>query len=99
LGSISPVEAFTRDVYSFWGPLDQLFLEMIVNVSHLIDAEFCSFFWMKYLYGYLDYNAQTMNLLPQQLINSVDEISGRRILDNTLNETGEKFKKLINTER
>jgi hypothetical protein len=72
---------------------------MMIDVSHLIEAEFCSFFWMKYLYGYLDYNAQTMNLLPQQLINSVDEISGQRILDNTLNETGERFKKLINPQR
>jgi PBP1b-binding outer membrane lipoprotein LpoB len=98
LGKISPVKAFARDVFSFWQPLDIMFLETIINLSHRIQADFCSFFWMKYLYGYLDYNSRTRSLTPQQLINSVDSVAGRQILDNRLNATGNRFKTLIATE-
>jgi hypothetical protein len=75
-----------------------MFLETIINLSHRIQADFCSFFWMKYLYGYLDYNSRTRSLTPQQLINSVDSVAGRQILDNRLNATGNRFKTLIATE-
>jgi len=95
LGSISPVKAFARDVYSFWQPLDEMFLEIIVNLCRKIDAEFCSFFWMKYLYGYLDYDMSTKNLLPQELIAKIDRVAGRRILANTPSGTGNKFKFLV----
>ena len=95
LGKISPVKVFARDVYSFWQPLDIMFLETVINLSHRIQADFSSFFWMKYLYGYLDYNSLTKNLTPQQRINAADSIAGRNILNNTLGFTGEKFKTLI----
>jgi hypothetical protein len=98
LGKISPVKAFARDVFSFWQPLDIMFLETIINLSHQIQADFCSFFWMKYLYGYLDYNSKTRRLTPQQLINSVDSLAGGQILDNRLNDAGNRFKTLIVTE-
>jgi hypothetical protein len=42
LGRISPVKAFARDVYSFWQPLDTMFVELIFNISRQINAEFCS---------------------------------------------------------
>ena len=95
LGSISPVKAFARDVYSFWQPLDEMFLEIIVTLCRQISAEFCSFFWMKYLYGYLDYDASTKNLRPQELITHIDRVAGRRILANTPSATGNTFKSLV----
>jgi hypothetical protein len=95
LGKLSPVKAFARDVYSFWQPLDSSFIEVMVNLSHHVKAEFCSFFWMKYLYGYMDYNSQTRALRPQQLINKMDAVAGRNILNNNLGKTGEKLKALI----
>jgi hypothetical protein len=95
LGKISPVKAFARDVFSFWQPLDIMFLETIISLSHQIQADFSCFFWMKYFYGYLDYNSHTKNLTPQQRINAVDSFSGRNILNNTLGNTGERFKRLI----
>ena len=95
LGKISPLKAFARDVYSFWQPLDILFLETVINLSHAIKADFSCFFWMKYFYGYLDYNPLTKNLTPQQRINAVDASAGRNILNNTLGNTGERFKTLI----
>ncbi len=95
LGKISPVKAFARDVFSFWQPLDIMFLETIIRLSYRIQADFSCFFWMKYFYGYLDYNSHTKNLTPQQRIKAVDSITGRNILNNTLGSTGERFKRLI----
>lgn len=95
LGRIKPVTAFARDVYSFWQPLDRMFIEMLVGLSQHADAEFCSLFWMKYLYGYIDYNSRTQALAPQELINLSEKAAGRRILDNSLNQTGKLFQELI----
>lgn len=95
LRKISPVKAFARDVFSFWQPLDIMFLETVISLSYKIQAEFSCFFWMKYFYGYLDYNAHTKNLTPQQRINAVDALAGRNILNNTLGNTGKRFKTLI----
>lgn len=95
--SISPVKAFARDVFSFWQPLDSLFLEVTAKLSHHVDAEFCSFFWMKHLYAYLDYDAQTRKLHPQQLMHKMDIIAGRNIVQNKLSKTGETFKAITIT--
>jgi hypothetical protein len=95
LRTISPVKAFARDVFSFWQPLDIKFLETVIGLSHKIQAEFTCFFWMKYFYGYLDYNAHTKNLTPQQRINAVDSLTGGNIVNNSLGNTGERFKTLI----
>jgi hypothetical protein len=95
--TISWETAFGRDVYSFWQPLDSLFIEVMVNLSHHVEAEFCSFFWMKHLYGYMDYNSQTKTLRLQQKINKMNAIAGQHIINNTLSKTGEKFKTLITT--
>jgi hypothetical protein len=46
----------------------------------------------------MEYNSQTKTLRPQQLINKMDVIAGRNILNNTLSKTGEKFKTLITAE-
>jgi len=95
LGRIKPVTAFARDVYSFWQPLDGMFIEMLVGLSRHADAEFCSLFWMKYLYGYVDYNNRTRALAPRELINMSEKAAGRRILDNSPNQTGKLFQDLI----
>jgi hypothetical protein len=95
LGKISPVKAFARDVFSFWEPLDIMFLETLISLSHRIQADFSCFFWMKYFYGYLDYNSHSKNLTPQQRINAVDALAGRNILNNRLGHSGERFKTLI----
>ena len=91
---ISHAEAFGRDVFSFWQPLDGLFLEVTAKLSHHVNAEFCSFFWMKHLYAYMDYNSQTRKLRPQQLMYKMDIFAGRRIVQNRPSKTGETFKSI-----
>ena len=92
---IAPVEVFGRDAYSFWQTLDDHFLEIVVNLARAVDAEFCSFFWMKYLYGYVDYTAETARLKPGELLKTGDQVAGENILKGTLSATGERFRDLI----
>jgi hypothetical protein len=92
---ISPVDAFSRNVYSFWQPLDVHFIELVANLTRSIQAEFCSFFWMNYLYGYLDYTADTGRLKPGELMKLSDQVAYENIRKGVLSETGEKFKEMI----
>lgn len=95
LTRISPVEAFSRDVFSFWQPLDENFIQLVVNLARTIDAEFCSFFWMKYLYAYIDYTTETSRLSPGQLMTLSDSAAAENILKGKLTPTGERFRGLI----
>jgi hypothetical protein len=95
LNRISPVEAFGRDMYSFWQPLDEHFIDLVVRLASHLDAEFCSFFWMKYFYGYIDYNADTSRLEPGERMKMSDRVADENIRKGVLTATGEKFKEVI----
>jgi hypothetical protein len=94
-GWINPVEAFARDAYSFWQPLDERFVATVANLSHTIQAEFCSFFGMDLLYAYVDYTPETSRLAPAQLMQASRAAAAEKILAGTLSGTGEQFKNLI----
>jgi hypothetical protein len=94
-GQINPVEAFARDAYSFWQPLDERFVATVVNLSHTIEAEFCSFSGMDLLYAYVDYTPETSRLAPAQLMQVRRAAADEKILAGTLSGTGERFKNLI----
>jgi len=95
LGRVNPVEAFARDAYSFWQPLDERFVATVVNLAHTIQAEFCSFFGMDLLYAYVDYTPETSRLEPPQLMQASRAAATEKILAGKLSGTGEQFKNLI----
>jgi hypothetical protein len=92
---ISRVEAFGRDMYSFWQPLDEHFIDLVVRLARHLDAEFCSFFWMKYLYGYIDYSADTGRLEPGERMKMSDRVADENLRKGVLSATGEKFRETI----
>ena len=47
---------YARDVYSFWGPTDILFLQTMANFANYGKFAFLSPFWTHYFAAYLDYN-------------------------------------------
>lgn len=94
-GRVPPVEALSRDVYSFWQPLDAHFIELVANLARSIEAEVCSFSGMNYLYGYLDYTAETGRLLPGELLKLSDRVAAANLRAGVLSATGEKLKETI----
>lgn len=92
---ISPVKAFRRDVFSFWQPLDENFIQLVVNLARTINAQFCSFFWMQYLYSYVDCTPETDHLTYEQLSKLSNSKAWENIQKGTLSPTGERFSRLI----
>jgi len=49
-------EVVSRDVYSFWAPLDQRFLRLLAKTAERKRIAFISPFWVNYFRAYLDYD-------------------------------------------
>jgi hypothetical protein len=67
LGSVTETSVFARDVFSFWAPLDQKFIEIITELAYAKEFEFISPFWTKYFFAYLDYD-EVSGKSPEELI-------------------------------
>ena len=48
----------SRNVYSFWAPLDAMFLEAMAKTAYWKDFEFLNPFWSLYYFAYLDYDTE-----------------------------------------
>ncbi len=95
LDQIPPAAAFGRDVFSLWEPRDIQFVTVIFKLSHYLKVEYCSFFWMRHLYGYVDFNEKTGSLSPPELFKLADEVAAKNIASNTLTGTGLKLQQLL----
>jgi hypothetical protein len=95
----SQPQVFARDVFDFWIPLDEKFLEAMVKLSHYLKLEFCSLYWMRYFYGYLEYNKTTRRMKPVPLFRQVNGMAYRNMVTNTPSQTGLTFQRLIRENR
>jgi len=86
---------YGRDVFSFWAPLDNRFLEIVVKMAKCSGYEFISPFWSTYLFSYLDYNMLTKNLSYSQLRQADNTQAYKNALAGKLSPWGETYKKLI----
>jgi len=88
LEQIPPAAAFGRDVFNLWEQRDIQFVKVIFKLSHYLKVEYCSFFWMRHFYGYVDFNEKTRQLPPAELFKLADEIAAKNMASNTLTGTG-----------
>jgi len=78
---------FSRDVFSFWEPLDQEFHDVLVKFAYWKELLFFSPFWSKYYYAYLDYN-QYHGMTPTELIAAQSTALGPAIQAGRYSDTG-----------
>ena len=72
LGILSTVQVYGRDPFSFWEPIDQAFLQALVDFGNAEKLTFIGPFWSHYFFAYLDYN--TYGTLPSaQVLTSSDQ--------------------------
>jgi len=90
----SAVDIFGRDAFSFWEPLDQKFLEVMVRFAHAERLLFFSPFWTKYFHAYVDY-AAAKSLSPAQLVAFSTQAAGKALVAGEFTETGLTYKSLI----
>jgi len=89
--------AIGQDVFSFWEPLDEKFIEDMTAVSRASGIEFQSFFWVREFYAYLDYDQYHDTPLDQinPVINRVSVANSR---DNILSPLGQFYQNWISQQ-
>jgi hypothetical protein len=94
LGNVTETDMFARDVFSFWAPMDQKFLEIITKLAYVEELEFISPFWTKYFYAYLNYD-KVHGKSSEELIALSSAEAGKNIVAGKFTSTGLKYKGLI----
>ena len=88
-------EIFRRDAYSFWQPLDQKFLRVMTQLADLTQADFLSFFWSMYFWGYAEYDPKLEKLPYSQVRQQANQIAYKNLQANQLSATGTAYRDLI----
>jgi hypothetical protein len=86
-----------RDVYSFWYPLDERFIQNIMNLADATGMDFVSFFWTRNLLSYLDYNNTPHNLTTAEYNRLINQASLGNLKQDKLSPLGQYFQQVLNS--
>jgi hypothetical protein len=86
-----------RDVYSFWYPLDERFIQDIINLADATDMDFVSFFWTRNFLSYLDYNSTSHNLTTAEYNRLINQASLANLQKGTLSPLGQYLQQVLNS--
>jgi hypothetical protein len=84
-------EIFRRDVFSFWAPLDQKFIAVIVKSARVANIEYISPFWTQLFFGYVEYNSNTAQLPFKELSSMANQIASKNIIADQFTSTGQFY--------
>ena len=70
LNHLSPTTLYGRDPFSFWAPVDQAFLNSLVDLANAKNLVFLAPFWSHYQFAYLDYATEGTKSSSQVLSDS-----------------------------
>ncbi|MGD0689474.1 MAG: hypothetical protein ABSA50_06850 [Candidatus Bathyarchaeia archaeon] len=85
---VSNVDVFRNDAFSFWVPLDQEFLAVMVTAAKVEGIGYISPFWSMQFFGYVDYTSSTAGLSYQDLATALGRVASQNILNNQFSPTG-----------
>ncbi len=88
-------DIFKQDVYSFWAPLDQEYIQMIAKVAQVEGADYISPFWTSYFFAYLDYDNNTKGLAYKDGQGVVSKAAVTNMTADKFSSTGLFYKNLI----
>lgn len=89
------VELYSRDVFSFWAPLDSKFIGNLVQYSRAHRVEYMSLFWVQYLFGYVDYTPALSKAAPGELQQLGVRSAVGNILTKKPSSTGNAYQRYI----
>jgi len=89
--------AISRDVYSFWYPLDARFIRDIMDLGDAFKMDFVSFFWTRSFFAGLDYNRTPHNLTTLQYNRLINQAFIRGVDEDTLSSLGRDFQEQISS--
>jgi hypothetical protein len=98
VGAIS-TGVFAREVYSYWAPLDQRFLEINTKIAHKYGFAMLGMAWTRYYFSYLTLGDPSLSgLTPSQIITKANDTAGLAMLNGKISSTGHTFKQLSQGE-
>jgi hypothetical protein len=86
---------YKKDHYSFWQPVDKLFIEAMVRYASLNEIEFISPFWSNNFFAYLDYLPEYDRLSYFQENIKFNQTAADNMQTGKLSETGKFYSELI----
>jgi hypothetical protein len=86
-----------RDVYSFWYPLDERYIQDIVNLADATGMDFVSFFWTRNLLSYLDYGDTPHDLTTAEYNRLINQASLAALGNGELSPLGQYFQELLDS--
>jgi hypothetical protein len=93
LGVLSYADAFSRDPFSFWQPVDTSFLEAIVNFAQYKQLTFIAPYWVNCFFAYLDYNTYG-SLTQNTVLTDAYTASSNAILVGAFAPTGHAWESM-----
>lgn len=95
LTTLTHDETISRDVYSFWAPLDAYFLQTMQNLANFTQMIFVSPFSSDFYYAYQDYNTTTENEAAAQLLTSELPLATAAVSEVVFTSTATAFYDLM----
>ncbi|MBN1440613.1 MAG: hypothetical protein JW929_14490 [Anaerolineales bacterium] len=86
---------YARDVFSFWQPLDILFIRMMVRMARAKGFAYLSFFWSGYFFAYLDYEQTPAGLSPVELIRTLNQAQYKNLAAGEFTAVGCAYRQEI----
>ena len=95
-GSVAAsADVYRRDIYSFWEPADELFLEAMAKLASQNNIEYLSPFWSHCFFAHREYEPADEKLSYQQLnMKFLPEVS-QNMVSGKLSNTGSFYAELI----
>ena len=85
---------YSRDVFSFWEPVDSKFLTVLVKMAGTYGYEFVAPFWSTCLFGYIDYNNATKGLDYRKLRQESNRVAFQNMLQKQPSGSGLTYSNL-----
>ena len=98
-GFALPTEAFRRDAFSFWSPLDSRFLELLARFARTHDVAYLAPFWSTLFWGSVDYGPDTADLPYGEVARRTNGAALAAMLAGTFTPTGEAYRRAIAPRR
>jgi hypothetical protein len=91
-----PTEAFRRDSFSFWAPLDARFLGLVAQFARANGIAYVAPFWTTFFWGSVAYSDTTKDLPYAQLQQLANQVANQALAVGTFTATGEGYRAAIN---
>lgn len=86
---------YSRDVFSFWEPVDSKFLTVLVKMAGIYGYEFVAPFWSTCLFGYVDCNDATKGLDYRKLRQESNRAAYQNMLQKQPSGSGLTYSGLV----